>query len=267
MRLSNTSKTGSLVGGGTKTQWPFPTLEEVHSWDACYYGERGDWLIVYTHHRDSSILEERNWAAMLAELGGEGGTTAVERSGHWAVGWVEYLVLHPRATKKLRRAVELTEALEDYPVLDEEDLSECEYEAYSEGWDSWGRADYRQALKARLFDGDNEESDRLDELKEALDELSDEELDELSDEAAKAVNWEYQPDGDGVTINVSGLADCTNMDEVIALCDEVIAEERGEREIKKLAYYLGACPAQALEAVKLDLRTVSGVQALMQGGI
>jgi hypothetical protein len=38
--------------------------------------------VLLTQCRDSGHLEESNFAAALAELGGEGGSVAVVRSGH-----------------------------------------------------------------------------------------------------------------------------------------------------------------------------------------
>lgn len=84
--------------------------------------------------RDSDCLEESNFATMLALLGGESETVVVVREDHWAVGWVEWIAIHRDDGAALKIADEAKDRLEDYPVLDEEDLSEREQEAADEIW-------------------------------------------------------------------------------------------------------------------------------------
>jgi hypothetical protein len=76
--------------------------------------------------RDSDCLEESNFHAMLAALGGESDTVQVVRESHWAVGWVEWIAIHESDEKSLRTADRLRSDLDDYPILDEEDFSERE---------------------------------------------------------------------------------------------------------------------------------------------
>ena len=57
------------------------------------------------------------------------------RDHHWAVGWVETLCIHESNITALERAEELQAGLmDDYPVLDEEDYSNRQYEARQESW-------------------------------------------------------------------------------------------------------------------------------------
>ena len=76
--------------------------------------------------RDSDCLEESNFDAMLAELGGESDTVQVVRESHWAVGWVEWIAIHESDEQSLRVADALRQDLDAYPVLDEADWSERE---------------------------------------------------------------------------------------------------------------------------------------------
>lgn len=99
--------------------------------------------------RDSEQLEISNYETAKAALakwidrGGwsedaEGndfydGAVSIESSSHWAVGWVETIHVrmrnrHGEFTKAFRVACEMLAALEQYPVLDEEDYSRREYE-------------------------------------------------------------------------------------------------------------------------------------------
>lgn len=88
--------------------------------------------------RDSDCLEESNFCTMLALLGGESDVVAVVRESHWAVGWVEWIAVEadgtPESDKALQTADEAKERLADYPVLDENDLSEREQATADETW-------------------------------------------------------------------------------------------------------------------------------------
>lgn len=85
--------------------------------------------------RDSDALERSNFAAMLKALGGESDTVLVIHEGHWAVGWVEWLAIHQDDGAALKTADEIFAALQDYPVIDEEDWSERETTGANETWD------------------------------------------------------------------------------------------------------------------------------------
>lgn len=101
-----------------------------------YFG--AEWPDYYSagvgRSRDSDCLEESNFYAMLAELGGESDTVHVVRESHWAVGWVEWIAIHESDEKALRAADRLRQSLDDYPVLDEEDHSRREWEECERVW-------------------------------------------------------------------------------------------------------------------------------------
>lgn len=98
--------------------------------------EYQDWLVVVGQNRDSGHLAQSNFTAALSELGGDGPNVALLNFGHWACGWFELIVVRPD-TPEATRAQELRDALEDYPVLDDEDYSRREWEDYEEYWDSY----------------------------------------------------------------------------------------------------------------------------------
>jgi hypothetical protein len=103
------------------------TMTEAHSRNASYSGDRGDWLIVMARNRDSDALARSNFDAALARL--EGPTVAVERSSHWAVGWVDYLIVDPSDTERVMKAMDMLRGLEEvYPVLDDDLFSQYEFE-------------------------------------------------------------------------------------------------------------------------------------------
>jgi hypothetical protein len=84
--------------------------------------------------RDSSCLEESNFAVALRELGGESDTVVVVREGHWAVGWVEWIAIHQDDGRALEIADRLAEDVEDYPALDDNDWTEREMEEANTIW-------------------------------------------------------------------------------------------------------------------------------------
>jgi hypothetical protein len=111
----------------------------LHKWTRpeCYIG--AEWHEHYSagvgQSRDSDCLERSNFAVMLSELGGESDTVIVVRERHWAVGWVEWIAIHETDTAALAVADAACERLANYPVLDEEDYSEREWNAACEVWE------------------------------------------------------------------------------------------------------------------------------------
>lgn len=107
-----------------------------------YFGDRGDWPIVMTQHRDSELVERSNFIVaerMLRASGeqtdatGELDGVAIERSSHWAVGWIERLLIAPGNAELARIAAEITEALEQYPILDDDHYSDMESDEHEQG--------------------------------------------------------------------------------------------------------------------------------------
>ena len=100
--------------------------------------DQQDWFVApCSHTRDSDHLEESNWEQQLralAECDPNGNDHAVARFGHWGPGWVEIVLLRPD-TAAARAGEELREQLAGYPVLDEEDFSRREWDAYTAYWD------------------------------------------------------------------------------------------------------------------------------------
>lgn len=246
---------------------PFTTLREAHSRDACYFGDRPDWLVVLSRHRDSDISDQSNFDSALEMLGGEGEYVAVEESSHWAVGWVRYIAIAPGRLGLIEIAQGIRDSLEGYPLLDEEDCSKREYEEYISSWDSWGRLDYTKAIARLVYSSNDHAVYTSAELSDAVGELTDAQIDELVQKARQSVAWEYQCEGSGVSINIDGLIKETDIGDVEALCVKVLTEEKQADEITKLGVLLGACPAQISEATSLRFDRVTSFYQLMQGTI
>ena len=127
------------------------TLEEAASQAAgnwkrysCFCWDRmreiddpADWAIVYTHHRDSGLLDQSNAAAMADALSSfsesENPDVVFESHSHWAVGHVDGFSLRVNRDGEITGAFRayhgLMERLEAYPVLVESDYGRREYEA------------------------------------------------------------------------------------------------------------------------------------------
>jgi hypothetical protein len=89
------------------------------------------WMIHYTHHRDSGLLDQSNAARMRRALGpfthGDDPDVVVESHDHWAVGQIDGFSLRVyrdgQVTEAFRAFHTLMEVLAAYPVLDESDYS------------------------------------------------------------------------------------------------------------------------------------------------
>lgn len=171
-------------------------LYELPEWEhPAYYGgfsPDGDFLI-YSRHRDSSILDNSNYDRILETLqkhaetlpeppefdeqitgrGEEDFTQWVYdfRARHWAVGWCETILIRYDAPDSLQRlAAEIIGALSDYPVFDEQHYSEQEHEAIAEYWENLStqdRIDECDRAGVSIFNA------RRDSLSEADDRLYD----------------------------------------------------------------------------------------------
>jgi len=97
-----------------------------------------NWSIIYTHNRDSGLLDMSNASVIKKALEpfteGDDPEVVMESHHHWAVGHVDGFSIrvydiHNKITKAFQAYHELAEAMNDYPILDEEDYSNREYEA------------------------------------------------------------------------------------------------------------------------------------------
>jgi hypothetical protein len=95
------------------------------------------WSVVYTHNRDSGLLDQSNAAvinkAMLPFSEGNDPDVVFECHNHWAVGHVDGFSIRVfrrgRITKAFRKYHELAEQMANYSILDENDYSEREFNA------------------------------------------------------------------------------------------------------------------------------------------
>lgn len=99
-----------------------PTQFDV---SGAFLPDRQDWLVApVSRTRDSEPLEESNFAVALELLGDN---VEVHCFNHWACGWFEIIIIRPD-TPEIIIAEGIESKLEDYPILDEDDLSMRELE-------------------------------------------------------------------------------------------------------------------------------------------
>ena len=153
-----------------------------HYVGATWYG----YYNVAGRHRDSDTLSNSNWdcwVKFLTELLGPEGIAlddvvdeendgdevyrwVICREGHWAVGWIEVIRVHKSVGEdRLRQIDEQLQALDDYPVFDENHYSEMEVNEREENWDNFARQEWRRWLDKVAGD---ELSEKLEKIPDEL---------------------------------------------------------------------------------------------------
>lgn len=108
--------------------------------------DQQDWLVAPVgRNRDNEDepLTASNWEAFKAalnEVDSDGESWEEHSFNHWGVGWFEIILIKPD-TLAAEAAIELEKALEDYPILDDDDHSSREFEATCEAWESYSLSD------------------------------------------------------------------------------------------------------------------------------
>ena len=129
-------------------RWKLPDSYMGAHWDGHY--------VFLGQHRDSDALTRSNFRVALRELEELPAppelpedciTRETVSENHWAVGWVEWIAIHETDTAALEAADEMVLAMEDYPVLDDCDLSELEFAEASEYWERMRWRDRAEAIK------------------------------------------------------------------------------------------------------------------------
>jgi len=102
--------------------------------------------------RDSGLLDQANWEAMVAILNSEQCQEyEIHRFGHWLTGWFE-VVLVPPDSKDHHVCINIAEKLQDYPILDEDKYSQMCQDEYLRSWNDYGCRDFQEELEKVLLD-------------------------------------------------------------------------------------------------------------------
>lgn len=106
-----------------------------------YMGEEFfDYYVVMSQTRDSETLERANFEATLKLLGGENPPEViVVRNSHWAVGWIEMILVHKNDVMHVEIAQEILDRYEQYPVVDEDLYSQMEQDDLQRQYQDWAR--------------------------------------------------------------------------------------------------------------------------------
>lgn len=225
-----------------------PTPFDRHLEIQCDEDSREHWYVMpVTQNRDSDCRAQSNFNTFVEELCGESETVEVHRFGHWGPGWYEIILVNPADEKAMAIAYDCARALEDYPILDEEDLSRREMEDIDESWDNYGDSEVRKAMLDCLENGREEDGD----------------ITPADDKQRWCKNW-------GLAIDICGCGDCIQtederIDAAIAIVDDLesdklreLAKECGMKELYNEGsspFYFDFSWYQLLEEVE-DLNTV-----------
>jgi len=113
-------------------------LQEFFGKDSFYRGNNGEWYVVFDYSRDSEIIDRANLQAIKKLYGIDGKKDAefppdicIERASHWAVGWVEYILINPDNTEFVAIGEKIEEKLKNYPILDEYLYSAMQVEEFT----------------------------------------------------------------------------------------------------------------------------------------
>jgi hypothetical protein len=106
--------------------------------------DAGQWAIIYTHNRDSGLLDQSNAAfiakALLPFTESDDPDVVMESHHHWAVGHIDGFSIRVfdksgDISEAFKTYHDLATQMDDYPILDESDYSERELEATLENID------------------------------------------------------------------------------------------------------------------------------------
>lgn len=124
-----------------------PTWTHPTGFDSAsnYVGTTPVGYCIYSQNRESSILDAVNFKGILEDLGGESEHVSVIRHGHWACGWIEYIMVSKNApTNLLDRCVGILRGLANRPVYSDDAYSDAVYEAIA---DYWHNASLRERIE------------------------------------------------------------------------------------------------------------------------
>ena len=137
-------------------------IEILKSWlekpsHFAYYGDNKDMFETWGYlpfgvvtRDDQDTLNLSNQQTILSEIQDINPKhIEIQSNGHWACGWVEQIAVklfhNGKPTKAGLKALELYRRIENYPVLDDSDYSEREYDATEDDICSY-RKEFRQAV-------------------------------------------------------------------------------------------------------------------------
>lgn len=208
----------------------------------CWYDRPDDnpqeWGIVYTHNRDSGIIERCNAESTGKALAPfvESGDVTEEHHTHWACGWVDGYAIRVfrdgEITEAFRVYFDLLCKMDDYPILDESRLGEMELEESASAWDDWAAHDFESALEKRF-------------KVSTVSPVDGAALKALFNAALDCCSECWHEDGGSMYIDVERVAKSVDVDAALSLLDTTVSEKT-ETIVSRLMEAIEALPVAGL---------------------
>jgi len=147
---------------------------------------------------DRNLVAESNYEVWQEEFSDSEGEKWVPlHGGHGSYG------IAVRLDVDDEEILETLAALQDYPVISDEDLSRREMEGRDEAWERWVRTDFITAIERKTWTIDGRDAEIVEFDEGPLD------LREWFEKMAEKANenWENEPSGSGVYIDVDRIVD------------------------------------------------------------
>ncbi len=113
-------------------------LQEFFGKDSFYRGNNGEWYVVFDYSRDSEIIDRANLHDIKKLYGIDGKIDGefppdicIERASHWAVGWIEYILINPDNAEFVAIGETIEAKLKDYPILSDDTYSDMQFNEYT----------------------------------------------------------------------------------------------------------------------------------------
>lgn len=160
-------------------------------------------LLGYSDYDNKGLIGQVNNTVVWEEWNKEFGKTIDHRSVHEiGYGWNgSGIAIDPRYVAESQ--IELVESLESYPCLDDELLSQAEWEQHQETWESCYRSDFRHGIAKRLVGLTSDYADAFPESplsqsddweeEEFISDLPDSQIDGIIDWSD--MQWQIESDG------------------------------------------------------------------------
>lgn len=117
-----------------------------------YMGEdMSDHYVVLSQHRDSDIIAQSNFESavrMLTEVDPDSENFTICRFGHWAVGWMESIMVPINAPYEIIGLCEdIVNSINQYPILDRDHHSEMKHDYIVGYWQTLDSEERAQILR------------------------------------------------------------------------------------------------------------------------
>lgn len=128
-RLANARRASAPASSATDHRRLAGMRRMATGYNYAYWGDRGDWAAAVEQSRDSDALDRSNFRVIAADMRERfPAGVATETANHWAVGWVESLLVAPGNVAAIVAARLWIARLNDYPIADEDDFAQLEYD-------------------------------------------------------------------------------------------------------------------------------------------